>query len=206
MKTVLDKKAAEDKETVSLMTPSVREFQVWFARVGQVETLLGRALVSVAAERVATLTSEVSKLTPVYSHFIMEKKINVAMVRKTLLPSKIRGALSEKAIALHRAKSLATLFQAEWGVSPEPQPGECEEDPKETELACAEMALQEAKKAISVIAACSVVYENGGGPRQAEAATLVAQERPEIVKPLWDELVKISKGKQATKVDETMAE
>ena len=54
-------------------------------------------------------------------------------------------------------------------------------------------------KNISVIAACSAVYEPDSSSRQAEAATLIAVDRPEIVKPLWDELVQISKGKPALK-------
>ena len=44
-----------------------------------------------------------------------------------------------------------------------------------------------------------MVYEPGSSSRQAEAATLIAVDRPEIVKPLWDELVQISKGKPALK-------
>ena len=158
-------------------------------------------MVTAAIGRVTSSTGELSKLTPVYSHIVTAKKINAAMVKKVLLHSKIRG-LSEKTIALHKAMALATLTMAEWGATPEATTAEGEEDPKATEMACAGVAFAEAKKAISVIAACSVVYEPGSSTRQAEAATLIAVERSEIVKPLWDELVQIAKGKPAAKGEE----
>ena len=99
----------------------------------------------------------------------------------------------------HKAMALANSTMSEWGVSPVATAEGEEEDQKATEMSCADIAFQEAKKAISVIAACSVVYEPGSSSRQAEAATLIAVDRPEIVKPLWDELVQISKGKPALK-------
>ena len=202
LKTMLDGKMAAGEEALNLLKPSVSGWRAWFERVGRVEALWGRALVTAAIDRVTASTGELAKLTPVYSHIVTEKKINVAMVKKILLQSKIRGPLSEKTIALHKAKALATLTMAEWGASPEGGTAEGEDDQKATEMSCAEVAFQEAKKAISVIAACSVVYEPGSSSRQAEAATLISVDRPEIVKPLWDELVQIAKGKPAAKGEE----
>ena len=199
LKPILARKMATDGGASHSLKPSIHGWQAWCERVGQVEALWGQALVTAALDRVTSSTGELAKLTPVYSHIVTARKINVAMVRKVLLHSKIRGPLSEKTIALHKAMALAKATMSEWGVSPVPKAEGEEEDQKDTEMSCADIAFQEAKKAISVIAACSVVYEPGSSSRQAEAATLIAVDRPEIVKPLWDELVQISKGKPALK-------
>ena len=96
LKTMLDGKMAAGEEALNLLKPSVSGWRAWFERVGRVEALWGRALVTAAIDRVTASTGELAKLTPVYSHIVTEKKINVAMVKKILLQSKIRGPLSEK--------------------------------------------------------------------------------------------------------------
>ena len=118
------------------------------------------------------------------------------MVKKSLLGAKVRTALSEKTVAIHRAKTLTKAAMHEWGVTPEAATGD--DDGDSSDLGCAALAFAEAKKALTVIAACSTLYENSA-TRVQDAAAIVAIERPELAKSLWDELVKVAKGKQEIK-------
>ena len=68
-----------------------------------------------------------------------------------------------------------------------------EADPEESHRECARLAFEAGKAALTVIAACAVVYEPGPNRKQ-EAATLLAMQRPEIPKALWAELQKVAKG------------
>ena len=134
----------------------------------------------------AIITTELQKVTPIYSHFMHEAKINVTMVREQLLGQKVRTPLTEKTLALHRAMGLHQALVVEGGVAPEA-------DPEESHLECARLAFEAGKAALTVIAACAVVYEPGPSRKQ-EAATLLATQRPEIPKALWAELQKVAKG------------
>ena len=166
--------------------PSLTMVQGWFGRLDVLLQTWGRHLVWVATENMAILTTELQKVTPVYSHFAHEAKINVAMVKKQLLGQKVRTPLTEKTVALHAAMRLHQALVIEWGVPPQT-------DPEESHLECARLAFEAGKKAITVIAACAVVYEQGP-TRKQEAATLIAVQRPEIPKSLWAELQKVAKG------------
>ena len=153
----------------------------------------------------ASLTSELTKLTPVYSHYITETKINVPMVRKSLLQGKIRDLLSPKTVSLHKAMALFTSMQSEWSgtlelSAPSPE-AEGEKADANSELSCAQLAFTEAKKAICVVAACAVVYDGDAKTRVAEAEHLTSVTRPELVKPLWDALLLIAKNKVQKKVE-----
>ena len=166
--------------------PSLAGVQGWFGRLDVVLQTWGRYLVWVATEHMAIITTELQKVTPIYSHFVHEAKINVAMVRKQLLGQKVRTPLTDKTVALHRAMGLHQALGVEWGVLPDTDPEECH-------LECARLAFEAGKAALTVIAACAVVYEPGPN-RQGEANTLLATPRPEIPKALWAELQKVSKG------------
>jgi hypothetical protein len=108
------------------------------------------------------------------------------MVKKQLLVQKVRTPLKEKTVALHAAMGLHQALVSEWGAPPE-------KDPEESPHSCATLAFEAGKKAITVIAACAVVYEQGP-TRKQEAATLLAVQRPEIPNSLWSELQKVAKG------------
>ena len=155
----------------------------WFGRVVAFRPFWGASMVEAALEGTNQLTAELTKLTPVYGHFISEKKVNVQMVKKSLLGAKVRTALSEKTVAIHRAITLTKAAMHEWGVTPVAARGDDEGD--SSDLSCAALAFEEAKKALTVIAACSTLYEHSA-TRVQDAAAIVAKERPEIVKSLWD--------------------
>lgn len=174
------------------MEDTIASFVGWFGRVNALRSRWGASLVEAALAWTSNLTSELNKLTPVYSHFITEKKVNKAMVIKSLLGTKVRTALSEKTMAMHRAMTVTKAAMLEWGVSPEVPKGD--DDGDSSDLGCAALAFAEAKKALTVIAACSTLYENSA-TRVKDAAAIVAIPRPELVKSLWDELVKVAKGK-----------
>ena len=150
----------------------------WFGRVVAFRPFWGASMVEAALEGTNQLTAELTKLTPVYGHFISEKKVNVQMVKKSLLGAKVRTALSEKTVAIHRAITLTKAAMHEWGVTPEAARGDDEGDSSDLSYA--------------------TLYEHSA-TRVQDAAAIVAKERPEIVKSLWDELVKVSKGKQEIK-------
>ena len=160
--------------------------QDWFGRLDVLLETWGRHLVWVATEHIAIITTELQKVTPVYSHFVHEAKINVTMVRKQLLGQKVRTPLTEKTVAFHAAMGLHQALVVEWGVAPEA-------DPEESHLECARLAFEAGKAALTVIAACAVVYDQGPSRKQ-EAATLLAVQRPEIPNSLWSELQKVAKG------------
>jgi hypothetical protein len=166
--------------------PSLAMVQGWFGRLDVLLQTWGRHLVWVASEHMAIITTELQKVTPVYSHFMHEAKINVILVRKQLLGQKVRNPLTEKTLALHRAMGLHQALGVEWGVLPDT-------DPEESHLECARLAFEAGKAALTVIAACAVVYEQGP-TRKQEAATLLAFQRPEIPNSLWSELQKVAKG------------
>lgn len=166
--------------------PSLAMVQGWFGRLDVLLQTWGRHLVWVAAEHMAIISTELQKVIPVYSHFVHEAKINVSMVKKQLLVQKVRTPLKEKTVALHQAMGLHQALVNEWGAPPEI-------DPEESPHSCATLAFEAGKKAITVIAACAVVYEQGP-TRKQEAATLLAVQRPEIPNSLWAELQKVAKG------------
>ena len=175
---------------------AITSFIGWFGRLVSVPSFWGASLVEAVLEGTNKLTAELTKLTPVYAHFITEKKVNVPMVKKSLLGAKVRTALTEKTVAIHRAITLTKAAMLEWGVSPNaPAP---DEGGDSSDLGCAGLAFEEAKKALTVIAACSTLYENAA-TRVQDAAAIVAKERPELVSSLWDELCKVAKGKQESK-------
>ncbi len=61
----------------------------------------------------------------------------------------------------------------------------------------ADLALDTAKTALAVVAACSIVLE--GGPQQVEEAKkLTAKVRPDVPRALWRALLRIAEGKGAT--------
>jgi len=171
------------------------DFEGWFARANALVPHWGKALVQQSTAHMSALTTELTKLTPVYSHYISDASVNVAMVKKTLLQGRARELLAPKAKALFAARELCKGLWADWGGPPSDlgvvRPDQ-EHDPME-ELDCADMAFLQAKKAISVIAACSVCYEPEVANREGQAEVLTATERPELVKPLLSILQKIAK-------------
>ena len=70
LKPILASKMATDGGASYSLKPSIRGWQAWFERVGQVEALWGRALVKAAVDRVTSSTGELAKLTPVYLHIV----------------------------------------------------------------------------------------------------------------------------------------
>lgn len=204
--TALLKAAAADAATQLEKTPEFAEdagvppaffdnLRGWFDRHEQVRQLWGQGLVAAAAGWLTTASSEVQCVTPVYGHFLNDKVVNVRLVKTNLL-GPVRKTLSEKVMALHKAMSLytATSRDAPMGgqVSAASASAASASDPADV-LAEAALIFDGGKTALTVVAACVIVYE-GGPRRKEEAATLVAVPRPEIPKTLWAELVKASKG------------
>jgi len=187
-----------DLEAKGYLPPAAADFEGWFARANALVPHWGQALVRQGTAHMSALTTELTKLTPVYSHYVSDKAVNVAMVKKTLLQSRARELLGPKAKTLFAAMALCKGLWVDWGAPPSQAlaanagPADEENGPK-AELDCAEIAFKQAKKAISVIAACSVCYEPETENRVGQAETLTARERPEIVKPLWSLLEKIAK-------------
>lgn len=176
--------------------PNISELSAWFAGLGDTLPQWGEFLADVAIARMSTLAGELQKVTPVYAHYITDTSVKDAMVKRSLLDSKVRGPLAKTTIALHKAMALATSVRAEWGVSPDAKRGEAA-DP---EYECARLAFEAGKAALSVIAACSVVFEMSPN-RVAEAEALTRVARPEIPKALWALVVKVSDKVVAAKKD-----
>ena len=145
-------------------------------------------------KQLAALASEVQKLTPRYDHIITKEKINVAMVRKILLLAPTRQQLVDKTLALHRMISLSAQFRATWQL-PNPAQAKGDEpgdDSQESELSCHLTTLTAGRQAVTVTAACSVVYELKGKEQQEERDKIVAKDRPEILPSLLTALKSIA--------------
>jgi hypothetical protein len=180
-------------EATSFWSVSQDDVRAWFAGLDKMIQKWGRHLLAVTAELLTTATAEVQNVTPVYSHFLNEKQINVRMV-KTHLLGPVRKALSDKVVALHRAMGLYTTTARDWRQAPaKGETSTAVPAPEDPELDCAKLAFDAGKAALTVVAACAVVYD-GGANRRQEAITLASVPRPEIPKPLWAEVLKASKG------------
>ena len=183
-------------------TPSVADLQTWLARASLVHPAWSSHVAAAAVQLTEDLTAELTKVTPVYTHFLTDTELNESLARKNLLAVSVRQPLADKTVCLVQvAKATRAALTAEAEGDPLPQAAKNEQneesEPQGVEaLAGADNAVTAAKTAMAVIAGCSIVFE--GSARQVEdAKTLTDKPRPDMPKALWAALLRIAEGKGA---------
>ena len=170
-------------------TPSISDLKGWCERAAWIGKVWKESLTESTIQLATSMSSDLRRITPVFEHFVTDEKMNAAMVNKTLLSSKVKQPLADKAIALFHIMKLARGFKADLGASPGDEPD------VEDVIDGAELALTAAKRALVVIAGCAIVYA-GTDKQQAEAMKLTSTDRPDMPKLLWKALKLLATAKK----------
>ena len=121
--------------------------------------------ISKVVEATASLSAEVSKITPKTTHIIGGKKLNEGQARKHLLGIVGRDTLSKKIVELYNNTRELSRLHCHWCMQPSLEThaefGEV--------VSAAQSTFGEAKSVLTTIAALSVILESDKADQKTEA-------------------------------------
>lgn len=115
------------------------------------------------------LATEVAGNTPHYAH-LFQKTPN-PLAKKVLLKAPSRDSLMKQTLLLHGCVVVAVEWRTRWLVS-------C--DAEDVDMAELQNTFKAAKAACSVVAACSVLWEQSGAQQKSQRDKLLSRSRPEF--------------------------
>ena len=119
---------------------------------------LSRAVLQKCIDATDSLANEEEQCTPKWDSVVDESRFNSSLARKNLLGKSSREVLGAKSVDLFHAIAMVARLHTSWALTPK-----LEEDPEFSESVIVHSAIfASAKKALTIIAAASVVLEGQG--------------------------------------------
>lgn len=146
----------------------------WSKAASSVIPLVKKAVVTCIVENSYDLAQRVTKLTPQYAHIAGPKDYHPKLSKKHLAGYSGKDQLSEGSVMLCQALMHATELHRAWGMSPP-----LSDDPDYSEqLKSANSAYQEAKKALVVIAAATILECSAReDARKQQASSILSRKK-----------------------------
>lgn len=186
----LDKKDFGDLQVWDLVSWSMplRYSSLWLQRIRGSFPLMCKGFVAKAIENMSSLAQEVVRVTPKVSLIINGDRLSDNLARKHMLNSPARSALNDKAKDLFKALRDICRIHSTFALKPALD----EDEDFSDSIALGRQSFDEAKAAITSIAALHVILELKRDEQATQAQQLLQTKASILPKAILDRLQKIA--------------